>query len=391
MASNSTSKNKLFRVTTVPLSLEKLIEGQLHFMSQYFTVTAISSDEERLSAVGAKEGVKTFCVDLTRKITPMADLKALLKLYRFLKKEKPLIVHSHTPKAGTIAMVASKMAGVPHRLHTVAGLPLLEATGGKRQLLEFVERITYSCATKVYPNSNGLRAIIVRNKLCGSGKLKVIGKGSSNGINTSYFNPNAVSDVEVKALKESLNIAETDFIYIFVGRLVGDKGINELINAFKVVNKKHQNTKLVLVGSQEPQLDPLDDSTIREIEANRHILTVGYKSDIRPYLKLSNILVFPSYREGFPNVVMQAGSMGIPSIVTDINGCNEIIEDGKNGKIIPPKDAFALADTMSLMLSDDGLLKILKANSRKAIVDSYEQQVIWDFILEEYRLLENNV
>jgi hypothetical protein len=156
-------------------------------MNNYYQVIAISSDNNYLREIGVREGVEVFHVSLTRRISPIADFKALCKLYLFLKSVKPHIVHSHTPKAGTIGMLAARLANVPHRLHTVAGLPLLETTGNKRRLLNFVEKITYACATKVYPNSFGLKKIILKNGFCEAEKLKVIGDGSSNGINTAVF------------------------------------------------------------------------------------------------------------------------------------------------------------------------------------------------------------
>jgi len=159
------TKPKLLRITTVPLSLEKLLEGQLGFMQNYFEVTAISSDTDRLKKYGKQNDLNVFPVEMTRQITPISDTKALLKLYKYLKKEKPTIVHTHTPKAGIVGMLAAKLAKVPIRLHTVAGLPLMEATGKKRKLLDMVEKMTYSCATKVYPNSKGLYDFIKKESL----------------------------------------------------------------------------------------------------------------------------------------------------------------------------------------------------------------------------------
>lgn len=216
------------RITTVPLSLEKLLEGQLRFMSQFYSVTAISSNWKELMRVGQKEGVPIFNVELTRVISPFKDLKALLSLYSYLRKTKPLIVHTHTPKAGTIGMVAAKLAGVPIRMHTVAGLPLLEVKGNKRRLLNIVEKITYACAGKVYPNSVGLKEIIIKENFCSPEKLKVLGNGSSNGIDTAYFDPALFSPTQVAGFKTKWKIGENDFVFVFVGRLVTDKGINEI-------------------------------------------------------------------------------------------------------------------------------------------------------------------
>ena len=380
-------KSKLIRITTVPLSLEKLLENQLQFMNRFFEVTAVSSDYQRLQQFGKNQAVKTFYVDLTRKITPFKDLKAVFKLYKFLKKESPSIVHTHTPKAGIVGMLASKLAGVPIRMHTVAGLPLMETSGMKRGVLNFVEKLTYSCATNVYPNSKGLKEFIIKEKLTSERKLKVLINGSSNGIDTKHFSPNQISDLAKLQLKTDLKISNNDFVFVFVGRLVGDKGINELVQAFTKMTKTHTNSKLLLVGSLEIHLDPLLPNTLNEIKNNDAIIYTGYQADVRPYFAISNALVFPSYREGFPNVVMQAGAMGLPSIVTNINGCNEIIRSDVNGIIIPVKDMQAIYNAINKLISDKSYYKKLQVNSRQMIEKKYSQSELWNALLEEYNSL----
>jgi len=376
--------SKLFRLTTVPLSFETLLKGQPRFMQQYYDVTIICSDKQRLKKVGEAEGVKTYPVGLTRRITPLKDLIALWKLYRYFRKEKPDIVHTHTPKAGLIGMLAARWAKVPHRLHTVAGMPLMETTGLKRKILHLTEKITYRCAQHIYPNSKGLQEFIVKNRFCPETQLKIIGNGSSNGIDTTYFIPKFLTHIQKEALKEKLGIPMNAFIFCFVGRLVKDKGINELVQAFTEVHRTFLYAKLLLVGPLERELDPLTPETENEIKYNPNIFSVGFQADVRPYLAISDIFVFPSYREGFPNVVMQAGAMGLPCIVTDINGCNEIIEDGVNGLIIPPKNTERLKEKMRSMLENSPLRNQLKQQAREMIVSRYEQQQVWDALLEEY-------
>lgn len=351
-----------------------------------FEVIGVSSDGKELADVAQNEGIRTVALEMSRTISPLKDLKSLYEFYKLCKKEKPDIVHSHTPKAGIVGMLAAKLAGVPIRLHTVAGLPLMEATGIKRSVLNSVEKITYRCATQVYPNSKGLYDFILQQKFTQPTKLKVIGNGSSNGIDTTHFSPDAVTEETKAYLKQSLGIKAEDFVFLFVGRLVSDKGINELISAFDQLS--HSNAKLLLVGAQEPELDPLRPETLEIINTNSNILSVGFQNDVRPYFGISDCLVFPSYREGFPNVVMQAGSMGLPSIVTNINGCNEIIEEGVNGTIIPVKDAEALKLAMLKFLQDSEYLQTLQSNARPMITARYEQSKIWDALLKEYRELE---
>jgi len=357
---------KLIRITTVPISFKVLLKGQLRFMtSNGFDVKGVSSEGEELREIHENEGIVMEAINMSRKITPFQDLKSLWEMWNFLRKEKPQIVHTHTPKAGIIGMLAARLAGVPHRLHTVAGLPLMEATGIKRKILNFVEKLTYSSATRVYPNSKGLYDFILQNNFTQSNKLKIIANGSSNGINTTFFSPAQVSEIEKVKLGEKLNIQPDDFVFVFVGRIVSDKGINELIKAFSELQTAENNQltgiKLLLVGGLESDLDPLNPETLAEINQNRDIISVGFQQDVRPFFAISDALAFPSYREGFPNVVMQAGAMGLPSIVSDINGCNEIIVEGENGLIIPPKNVEKLKEVVSL-LEDDKIVELLDHN-----------------------------
>ena len=387
---------KLIRITTVPLSLKVLLKGQLRFMaSNGFDVKGVSSEGEELKEVHENEGIAVEAITMSRKVTPFQDLKSLWEMWNFLRKEKPQIVHTHTPKAGIIGMLAARLAGVPHRLHTVAGLPLMEATGTKRKILNFVEKLTYSSATRVYPNSKGLYDFILQNNFTQSNKLKIIANGSSNGIDTTFFSPDQVTELERVTLREKLNIQPDDFVFVFVGRIVSDKGINELIKAFSQLqaagNNEPVGIKLLLVGGLENDLDPLNPETLAEINQNKDIISVGFQQDVRSFFAIADALVFPSYREGFPNVVMQAGAMGLPSIVSDINGCNEIIIEGENGLIIPSKNVEKLKEKMLTLAKDKNLYTKLKGNSRRMIENRYEQSVVWNALLEEYEGLLQSV
>lgn len=383
-------KNKIIRITTVPLSITGLLHGQLGFMTTYFQVLGVSSKgiNNDLDRVSELEGIPTYPIEMTRKITPFKDLQAVWQLYILFKKEKPFIVHSHTPKAGTLSMLAAKLANVPHRLHTIAGLPLVEAKGFKRVVLNIVEKITYACATKIYPNSYGLVDIILEHKFTKKNKLKVIANGSSNGIDTTYFDPALFNQKEKQIeFRKHIGLSEEDFVFVFVGRLVSDKGINELLWAFDKINKHREHVKLLLVGTYENELDPLLPTSMEIINTNKHIILVGWVDDVRPYFAISNVLVFPSYREGFPNVVMQSGAMELPSIVTDINGCNEIIENKQHGLIIPVKDSEALYEAMEYVLLNRELAKEMGKASRKNIVSKFERQRVWNALLKEYQSL----
>ncbi len=383
--------HKLVRITTIPLSLEKLLEGQLTFMNNHFEVIAVSSERERLEKFGKANGVRTFTVEMTRSITPPKDIKAVFKLYNFLKKEKPLIVHTHTPKAGIVGMMAAKMAGVPIRLHTVAGLPLMESSGIKRYILEQVEGLTYRLATKIYPNSYGLQEIILDKKFSSAEKLQILGKGSSNGIDTSYFNPDLYQTADKLRIKKLWGIAADDLVLIFVGRLVRDKGINELLQAFKKLVTMYPHITLLLVGPFEQELNPIKEENLQLIKEHSKIIATGYQEDVRCFFAISDLLVFPSYREGFPNVVLQAGSMRLPTITSNINGCNEIICEGINGIIIPVKDEKKLFLAIERFIKDVELRKKISGVSREIISQNYERKKFWEILLKEYKTLEQEI
>ena len=375
-------KTKIIRTSTVAMSLNLLLKGQLKFLSKHYDVVAVSGYDNDLEEVKSREEVTIKDIKMERAISPFKDLISLYKLYRYFKKEKPTIVHSITPKAGLLTMMAAKYAGVPIRLHTFTGLIFPSKKGFFQKLLIVMDKVLCWHATHIFPEGNGVKQDLEKYIIT-SKPLKIIANGNVNGIDVDYFNFENVTIEEKQKLKNELNILPEDFVFIFVGRLVGDKGINELIEAF--FKLPTPNTKLLLVGPLESELDPLQPETLKVIKTHPNIISVGFQSDVRPYFAVSDCLVFPSYREGFPNVVMQAGAMGLPSIVTDINGCNEIIVEGENGTIIPVKNVATLVDAMQKMIYDTSYYHHLRQNARPMIQSRYEQRVVWEALLEEYR------
>lgn len=383
------TKHKLFRMTTIPLSLDLLLRGQLLFLNQFYQVTAIADENDAGSwkTIMEREKINIKKIPMKRDISILSDLKSLGLLFLFFLKEKPYIVHSNTPKASLLGMIAALMAGVPHRIYTVTGLRFEGEKGLKRRLLIVMERITCLAATKIIPEGNGVKQTIIEHKITRK-NLNIIGYGNINGIDPVYFNPGFISQVDKVKLKKDLNICDEDFVYVFIGRIVSNKGINELVKAFAQICTDYHHIKLLLVGSIERELDPLDDATIKTMEENRNIILTGFQPDIRPYLAISDVFVFPSYREGFPNVVIQAGAMELPSIVTDINGCNEIIADRINGFIIPARNVGLLKEKMEVYLTDKSTLQMHKSVARNLIVSRFRQKDVWEGLLNEYRLLE---
>jgi glycosyltransferase involved in cell wall biosynthesis len=381
-------KPKLIRTSTIALSLDYLLKGQLSFLNHHYEVVAVSGQDAHLENVAQREGVRTINVEMQRAIRPLQDLVSLWKLFWVFKKEKPQIVHSITPKAGLLSMLAAKMAGVPIRIHTFTGLIFPSKKGMLQQLLIAMDRLLCWAATNIIPEGNGVKNDLITYKITAK-PLVVLANGNVNGIDTHYFSPEVIPAKEKENLRKALQLEPSDFVYVFVGRLVGDKGINELVAAFK--NLSNADVKLLLVGPNEKELDALKAAALQEIEQNKNILTVGFQQDVRAYFAISDALIFPSYREGFPNVVMQAGAMGLPSIVTNINGCNEIITEGVNGTIIPVKDAEAIYIAMKKMINEVDFRSHLQYNARQIIVSRYEQKVVWEAILAEYKSIGNAV
>lgn len=395
--------HKLLRITTVSGSLSGLLKDQLRFLNQYYEVVGVASDTGSLQEVSEREGIRVVNLPMERDINLWKDCISLIRMIRLIRYEKPYIVHANTPKGSLLAMLASWWCRIPIRIYTVTGLRFETASGIFRRLLVLMERITCACATKVIPEGEGVKNTLIKNRITKKPLRKIL-NGNINGIDTAYFDPALYSENDKRLLRNELHIGETDFVFIYVGRLVKDKGINELVAAFSRLKSEGRQflkdddstdtsslgiPKLLLVGTLEQKLDPLLTETLEKIQSDRDIIYVGYQNDIRPYLSISNALVFPSYREGFPNVVMQAGAMGLPSIVTDINGCNEIIIEGKNGIIIPPKNKEVLSEAMKYMIEHPDERRKMAEAARPLIVSRYEQQAIWNALLEEYRSLES--
>lgn len=369
-------KKKIIRVTTVPLSLKAFCDGMLKELSEKYEVVAVSSPGEDLDLVAEREGVRTIAVPMDRHISIWKDCKSLVQMVKVLRKEKPYMVHSMTPKAGLVTMIAGKLAGVPVRVHTFTGLVWPTSTGLKREILKMTDRLTCACATHIIPEGQG-----VKNDLISGGitkkPLKVLGFGNVKGVDMECFDRNRFTDVKKD---------DDRFTFMFVGRIVGDKGVNELVEAFTDLHDKYQDTKLVLVGPYENNLDPVSELTQNRIEANPAIVAVGPKfgDDLLVEYMKADCHVLPSYREGFPNTPMEAGALGLPNIVTDINGAREIVVNEENGLVVPSKDAKALYDAMERMLTDDALCEKIKKNARKMIGDRFERSFVRKCLYDFY-------
>lgn len=372
-------KIKLFRISTIPNSLTDFLNEQLKMVNEHYEVVAVSSPGKEMKVLREREGIRTIEVPMERRISPIKDFVSLIRMIRVFVKERPYMVHSMTPKAGLISMLAGWLTRVPVRMHTFTGLVFPTATGWKQRLLIWTDRLTCACATHVNPEGEGVKRDLMAYGITKK-PLRIIGSGSICGVDMAYFDRTEAVRKQAAAYRE-----EGCFTFCFVGRMVRDKGINELVSAFVRLHQQYSQVRLLLVGPFEKKLDPVLPETEKAIQEYPGIHFMGFQPDVRPFLVASDALVLPSYREGFPNVVLQAGAMGLPSIVTDINGSNEIILPNENGVIIPSKDEDALYQAMENFLLHSEEVQCMAEKARPLIASRYDRMVMWEALLKEYK------
>lgn len=415
---------KIIRACTVSMSV-RFVAGMLPDLTKKYEVVLLSSPGPEMDEAREKYGVRTIEVPMERHISLIRDVVSLWRIIQVFRKERPDMVHSMTPKAGMLCMVAGWLTRVPVRIHTFTGLVFPTATGLKKKILMCTDALTCYSATHVIPEGEGVKADLQNNGITRK-PLRVLGYGNVMGIDMKRFDPKRFNDnVNVndnklsengceKCVPVSVNVnVKKEFTFLFVGRIVRDKGMNELMAAFDMLSKKYPQTRLVLVGPYEDSLDPVSDETRRIIKDNPAIEAVGTKrgDDLLACYAAADCFVFPSYREGFPNTVIEAGAMGLPCIVTDINGSREIIindnangnetlryenetlryENGSgsvvvkdNGLIIPSKDAEALYLAMEMMMTDEDMRQRMASCARQMIADRFEQSFVRKCLYEFY-------
>ncbi len=365
---------KIIRAVTISQSC-CLFHGIMKKMKELgYEMVALSAPGPELDEIHQDDFV-TIDVPMERHISLNKDIMSLLELIRVFLKEKPDVVHSMTPKAGLLCMIAAWLTGIPVRVHTFTGLVWPTSNGLKRIILKATDWVTCACATHIIPEGKGVMDDL-RNGGITKKPMKVLGYGNVRGIDLNRFDPERFS-------REG---GVDDFVFLFVGRIVGDKGINELVEAFTKLNSQNSKTKLILVGDYEESLDPIREITKQRITANRDIIVKSFKSgdDLVKEYRNADCFVMPSYREGFPNTVLEAGAMGLPCIVTDINGSREIITNGENGLIVPPKEVEGLYSAMEYIMSDSILCKKLSSNARSLIASRYDIDFVQKCLIDFY-------
>lgn len=375
--------SKLLIVTTVSGTVKSILRDQPRFLNSYFSVSiacSLDNDSDSLR----NEGVDVYDIPMRRRISPFYDVYSLFSMISLILKLKPDIVHSYTPKAGLIAMLSSFLCNVPKRIHTFTGLIWPTSCGINRYIIILVDKLICACASNIVPEGNGVKRDMLQAKITKK-TLNVIGYGNIAGVDLAFFNPFLPHLVSrSRELLSSYCIDDTAFVFIFLGRLNSDKGIYELYNAFITLPN---NAHLLILGNVDT-VSPVDNALLETMKSHSRVHLIGYQSDIRPYLLSSHVLVLPSYREGFPNVVLQAGAMCLPSIVTDVNGSNEIVDDGFNGLIVPPRNVNQLASAMLSMLntSSEDLRKLGTA-ARMRIITQFNRTSYWKMLLNFYKSL----
>jgi glycosyltransferase involved in cell wall biosynthesis len=367
------------------------VKGMLPDLTKKYEVVLLSSPGPEMEDAKEKLGVRTIEVAMERHISLVKDLVALFKLIRIFKREKPDMVHSMTPKAGLLCMVAAWMTRVPVRIHTFTGLVWPTAKGLQRWILKMTDRITCSCATHIIPEGQGVLNDLKTGGIT-SKELKVLGYGNVRGIDMTRFSH------RLEIIEKARQIRKNDvFTFLFVGRIVGDKGINELVEAFIRLHSEYNKVRLLLVGFFEENIDPILPVTKTQIENTPSIIAAGEQlgDDLIAHYAAADCFVFPSYREGFPNTVMEAGAMGLPCIVTDINGSREIITSNidddnstvaikANGIIVPSKNVEMLYEAMKFMITNKEKREAMAANARPMIEKRFEQGFVRKCLYDYY-------
>lgn len=377
----------LAHVTTVPQSL-MFLRGQVEFMRERgFRIVAISSPGPQLSEFARIEQVPTFAVEMPRKIAVGSDIKAVEKLVSVLRKSRPTIVHAHTPKGGLLGMVAGKISRVPVRIYHIRGLPYMTAKGWRRTLLMATERISCALADRVFCVSHSIREVAVRDGICPPEKIVVFGEGSGNGVDSrSHFNPERFSPGTRTDIRKAMGVPANAMLVLFVGRIVRDKGVEELAKAWILVREQFPDAWLCMVGSQEPQ-DPVDQTILNTLVGDTRVCMVGDVADTAPLYAAADLLVLPTYREGFPNVLLEAAAMQLPVIASDIPGCWDAVERDITGTLVPVRDVSSLAKAMARYLSDQMLRGRHGTAARNRVLHQFRQEFIWESVYKEYQHL----
>lgn len=377
-------KIRLIHITTVPESLE-FFRGQIGYLkARGFDIHLISSPGPRGHQIAQAESVSFYDVPIKREMSPISDLRSIWRLFLLIKNLKPDIVHSHTPKAGLLGTLAARAAGVPVVYLSVFGLPQMTLAGFRRGLLDFLTRLTCRIADRVWCDSFSVRNHLEERNLCSSARAHVIAQGSSKGVNAdTVFSPHIYDSASQVQIRRELSIPGESLIIGFVGRIVQDKGVRELADAWRYLSPKRKDLHMILIGPYEKKdsIRPEDDSLFR---GDPRIHLLGHRSNVAQYMAVMDVFVLPSYREGLPLVNLEAAAMGKPVVTTNVVGCSDSVIDGETGTLVPPYDVDRLVGAIEAYLDDPGLRREHGKRGRIRILDQFRPEDIWQGLYESY-------
>ena len=373
---------RLVHITTVPKSFLFLRDQIRYVRERGFEVSAITSPGPELARFSRELDLEILPIEMPRRISPLEDLAALGRIATALRKISPDIVHAHTPKGGLLGMMGAALAGIDHRVYHMRGLPMMTATGAKRELLCWTERISCGLAHKTIAVSHSLRDVAIEERLTRANKIHVMLGGSGQGVEAKKrFDP-AMYEGERERIRREQNIPEDALVLGFIGRLVRDKGIVELASAWETLRERHPNAHMLIVGPFQER-DPVPRQTREALEQDPRVHMLGWQSETAPFYRAMDVVTLPSWREGFPNVPLEAAAMELPVVSTLVAGCIDAVADGKTGALVPVRDPDALAQAIDGYLSHaDRRIAHGKAG-RARVLDQFDPTKIFAAIHED--------
>lgn len=370
------SNKKIFQLVTVSKSIP-LMKGQIEYLrDKGLDVHVVSSEGPEQNTYSSDI---THVVNMEREISLKNDLKSLMNMIRLFKKEKPHIVNSGTPKAGLIGTLAAFITRRPVRIYTVRGLRLETVTGLKYKILYAMEKLAMFCATDIIAISESLKDKIVELGLEKKEYIIVLGHGSSNGIDLDNFTKN--NNFIPQQLKEKL---DNHFVIGYVGRIVRDKGIHEVIKAFKLIQEKHSKVKLLIVGPIEKD-DSISSKDYHYLQNNPDIIMTGHVNNTVNYYNHMDVLVFPTYREGFGNVSIEAQAVEVPVIVNNVTGAKDTLIDKVTGYLVKKGDFEQIAQKIEYLINHPSLKEEMGKNGRRRVEEKFRNEIVWKHLETIYK------
>lgn len=378
------------QITTVPQTLYRLFPRLIeHLAARGFKVWAICSDGTWLSreTAAARLGIPVFGAPLARTVSPLADLRALWVIWRLLRRHRPRIAHMHTPKAGLLGSLAARLAGVPRVVYTVRGLPHLTARGPLRLALVLSESIACRLADEVMVVSHSVRDELLRVGACPADKMRVPGAGSAQGVDAAErFNPDRV--VRLPNVRDELGIPADALVIGFIGRLVHDKGVNELLAAWRTLRTEYADAWLLVAGADREPRRGISDDQREALKGDSRVRLVGVVEDPERYYSAMDIFAFPSHREGFSNAVLEAAAMRLPVVGFDVVGVRDGVRHGETGLLGPPADTTVFISNLRRLLGDTAQRRRLGQAAREWMLAAFQPGERLAFVEDSYRRLQ---